>query len=71
MTEPKSFLHNLLKEVSGLKSRQLKNFNVQQAVHLVVENINDFSSLRQLSAFNKFEENLKNIIINLKHKQHP
>lgn len=59
ITDPKLFLHELLKEVSGLKSRQLKNFNVHQAVHLVAENISDFSSLRQLSSFKRFEENLK------------
>jgi hypothetical protein len=59
ITNPKLFLHDLLIEVSGLKSRQLKNFNVHQAVHLVAENITDFSSLRQLSSFKKFEEDLK------------
>ncbi len=65
ISEPKVFLHELLKNVSGLKGRQLKNFNVHQAVHLVAENITDFSSLRQLSAFNKFEESLKTTIKNL------
>ncbi len=63
LTEPKLFLQNLLKDVSGLKSRQLKNFNVQQAVHLVAENINDFSPLRQLNSFKKFEMDL-NLILN-------
>lgn len=62
LNDPKLLLHNLLKEVSGLKSRQLKNFNVNQAVHLVAENISDYSVLRQLDAFKKFEKNLKDII---------
>ena len=62
VSDPKIFLHELLREVSGLKSRQLKNFNVHQAVHLVAENITDFSILRQLSSFKKFEENLKTTI---------
>lgn len=65
LNEPKAFLHDLLKDVSGLKGRQLKNFNVHQAVHLVAENITDFSALRQLSAFNMFEESLKTTINNL------
>lgn len=60
--EPKLFLHDLLIEVSGLKSRQLKNFNVNQAVHLVAENISDFSLLRGLKAFNRFELDLKSAI---------
>lgn len=61
-TNPKQKLHGLLREVSGKKSRQLKNFNVQQAVHLVAENIKDFNPLRQLEAFRKFEESLKKTI---------
>lgn len=68
LPEPKLLLHNLLKEVSGLKSRQLKNFNVQQAVHLVAENITDFSALRQLKSFKKFELDLKMIINNFMKK---
>jgi hypothetical protein len=60
--DPKLLLHNLLTKVSGLKSRQLKNFNVNKAVHLVAENILDFSSLRKLKAFNKFELDLKSTI---------
>jgi len=65
LNEPKLFLHDLLKEVSGKKSRQLKNFNVQQAVHLVAENISDYSLLRNLDSFKQFEENLKTTISNL------
>jgi len=60
--EPKEILHNLLKQVSGLKSRRLKNFNVHQAVHLVTEYTTDYTLLRQLSAFNKFEEDLKDVV---------
>lgn len=62
--QPKELLHNLLKEVSGLKGRNLQKFNVNQAVHLVAEYIEDFSQLRNLEAFNKFEEDLKITISN-------
>lgn len=63
--DPKEVLHNLLKQVSGLKSRRLKNFNVHQAVHLVTEYITDYKLLRQLSAFNKFEKDLKDVVNSL------
>lgn len=59
LTNPKEMLHDLLKKVSGLKSRRLKNFNVHQSVHLVTEYTTDYRLLRHLSAFNKFEEDLK------------
>jgi hypothetical protein len=52
-------LHDLLKKASGLKGRNLKRFNVDKAVHLVVENIEDFSPLRKLEAFKIFETDLK------------
>lgn len=56
--DPKGLLHDLLKEVSGLKSRRLHKFNVHKAVHLLAENIEDYKPLRNLSAFNAFENNL-------------
>ncbi len=61
---PKVVLHDLLKQVSGLKGRQLKNFNVHQAVHLVAQNIENFNVLRQLPAFRKFETELKHKVEN-------
>ncbi len=57
--EPKRFLHELLKTVSCKKIRALKDFNIHRAVHLVAENITDFSPLRNLSAFKVFENDLK------------
>ena len=57
--QPKEILHQILREVSGKKSRNLKNFNVHQAVHFLGEFIEDFSALRQLSSFQKFEIDLK------------
>lgn len=58
-TAPKEKLHELLKEVCGLKGRRLKTFNVHQAVHLVAENIEDYSILRNLDAFKIFEKDLE------------
>jgi hypothetical protein len=62
INDPKTYLHNLLKTVSCKKKRNLKQFNVHEAVHLVAENINDFSPLRQLTSFQCFEQDLKNCI---------
>ena len=57
--DPKGLLHNLLKKASGLKGRNLERFNAHQAVHLVAENIENYSILRKLAAFQTFEEDLK------------
>lgn len=58
-------LHNLLVEATGNKGRRLKNFNVNKAVHWVAENTEDFSALRQLAAFNRFEQDLKRVVDNV------
>jgi hypothetical protein len=62
--QPKKLLHTLLEETSGLKGRNLKKFKTEtdKAVHLVAENIDDFSPLRELEAFKVFEVELKNKI---------
>jgi hypothetical protein len=62
--QPKILLHDLLKEASGLKGRHLRNFNTDKAVHLVAENIEDFSPLKKLTAFNIFEQELKIVVDN-------
>ena len=59
---PKSLLHDLLRKVSGLKGRNLKKFNVNYHVHLIAENIEDFSPLRQLSAYRAFEQEFRSSI---------
>ena len=60
--QPKVTLHELLRVASGLKSRNLKKFNTEKAVHLVAENIEDFSQLRNLVAFKAFENDLKKVV---------
>jgi len=59
LVKPKEVLQELLGKTSGLKGRRLKTFNVHRAVHLVAENIKDYSPLRELTAFNEFENDLK------------
>jgi hypothetical protein len=60
--QPKLLLYSLLEEASGKKGRNLKKFNVGKAVHLVAENIEDFGRLRDLNAFQAFEEELKKVV---------
>lgn len=62
--QPKMLLHNLLADASGLKGRNLKKFNPDRAVHLVAEYIEDFSPLRQLVAFQAFENELRRVVDN-------
>jgi hypothetical protein len=61
-SQPKELLHALLREASGKKGRNLKKFNIDRTVHLVAENIEDFSVLRSLLAFRTFEEELKKVV---------
>lgn len=61
-SQPKELLHNLLREASGRKERNLKNFNIDKTVHLVAENIEDYSPLRNLGAFQAFEVGLKRVV---------
>lgn len=62
---PKERLHDLLKTASNLKGRRLAKFNVHYSVHLVAEYIEDYSVLRNLAAFQIFENDLKDAINNL------
>ena len=56
LPDPKAILREHLRQASGLKGRQLDKFNVGKAVHLVAENIVDFSSLKHLEAYQAFEQ---------------
>jgi hypothetical protein len=64
IADPKDQLHQYLKEASGLKGRKLDKFEIHQAVHQVAENIRDFSPLRQLKAFEIFENDLRIVVGN-------
>ncbi len=56
---PKQVLQSLLREASGRKGRNLQKFNVSQAVQLVADFTVDFNQLRNLEAFNRFEESVR------------
>jgi hypothetical protein len=62
LPNPKKILYDLLKEASGLKGRQLHKFQPNQYVHQVAESIEDFSLLRQLSAFQALEAEIQSLL---------
>lgn len=59
---PKDTLHNLLRQAKNTTGRRQKTFNVDRAVHLVAEYIEDYSPLRQLEAFRMFEADMKKVV---------
>jgi hypothetical protein len=61
-SDPKRLLYDLLRDASERKGRRLSNFPVGQSALLVAEYIDDFSPLRNLSAFASLEADLKEIV---------
>ena len=62
LPNPKGTLHEALKVACGLKGRRLKKFNLSEAVHRLAENIDDFSPLRNLKAFQSLEMELESVL---------
>ena len=60
LPDPKQILHDLLCQASGLRGRRLKRFirDVGRHVHRVAEQIDDFSLLRELTAFRQVERQI-------------
>jgi hypothetical protein len=62
LPDPKETLRELFLQATELPQRRLKKFRTEQAVHRLAELIEDFSPLRQLSAFRQLENELKAVI---------
>lgn len=60
--DPKQTIQNILRTASGRKGRNLNGFNVQEAIHLVADNITDYGLLRGLTAFQEFENDLSTVV---------
>ena len=58
LPDPKQILHDLLCLASGLRGRRRKRFkrDLGRHVHRVAEHVDDFSLLRELTAFQKLED---------------
>ena len=59
ISQPKKYLYEMLKKASGASGRKLKKIRPQESVHRVAELISDYSPLRKLSAFQKFEKDFR------------
>ena len=61
LPDPKRTLHDLIRAASGLPGRRLRKLRMDQAVHRLAQAIQDYSPLRQLSAFRALEEEVGRI----------
>ena len=64
IADPKAWLHELLRTASELYGRRRKKFRVEQAAFRVSQFIEDFSPLRNLSAFSAFEDETREVLTN-------
>lgn len=58
LPDPKSVLFDSLRIASGLPPQRLSRFNVHAARHRIPAFVSDFSPLRALPSFSRFEEEL-------------
>lgn len=59
--DPKAMLFDALRRASGLSGRKLHNLNLKHARALIADHIDDFSPLRTLSAFRRFEDEVTRV----------
>ncbi len=62
LPNPKEILHKLLRDASGFHGRRLNSFNPRSAFHLIPGFIEDFGRLRDLTAFQKLESDIRKTI---------
>jgi hypothetical protein len=62
LPDPKSILHDLLRQASGRTGRRLKTFSVGDSVRMVAEYTSDFSPLRALPAFEALEGAVEGVV---------
>jgi len=62
LPDPKTILHNLLREASGLSGRRRKQVPVSVYAHRLAELVDDFSALRALSAFRSLEADINQLV---------
>ncbi len=66
IADPKNLLNNLIRIASELRGRHLKRLNLSHSVSQVSQNTNDFSPLRNLNAFQILENDIRQVVNNLK-----
>jgi hypothetical protein len=65
IVNPKEDLHSLLKLASELNANRLRKINVHSQVHRLATLIDDYSPLRELTAFQKLEQDIEGVIEHL------
>ncbi|MEW6368338.1 MAG: hypothetical protein AB1714_27220 [Acidobacteriota bacterium] len=60
--DPKSLLHGLLRDASGLRGQRRKKLPVDACVHRIAELCRSFAPLRELTAFHSLERELANVL---------
>ncbi len=64
LPDPKTLLHELLRDASGLHGRRRSRFSVQTGARRIVEFVEDFSPLLELPAFQVLDDDLRGIVQN-------
>ncbi len=62
LPDPKKLLLELINKASGFTGRRLKKLKTKKLAHLVSQQIDDFASLRALSAFQALESDLSTVV---------
>lgn len=62
LADPKAILFTALRNASNSSGRKLQQFSVTERRYRVAENTQDYSPLRQLAAFNHFENRLNDAV---------
>lgn len=67
LPDPKQKLRDLMRQASGVRGRKLKKFNrdLEQRIQRLAETIDDFSPLRELSAFRHLEKDIQRVLRNI------
>ncbi len=64
--DPKHVLHDLLRAASELRGRRLHAFRPERRARLVSENMQDMAVLRALPAFRRFENDVREVLNQLR-----
>lgn len=69
--DPKQVLHQALVTASGARGRRAKQFQPARAAHRLAELVRDWSPLRRLSAFQRLERDVRDVLAELGKPLHP
>lgn len=62
VANPKDLLHGAIVKASEASGRRARRLHPTKAVHLLAEHIDDWSPLRRLSAFQRFEQATREVV---------